>query len=87
MNTIRESELLAAIAKADRYVPRADLELPPTTAALAEIYGLMIYERVHELPLSRLTAPQLAAWQTSRQLDLPGLTGPEATSISTHHQG
>lgn len=74
---IGEQDLLAAIARADRYTARADLELPPMTSALAEIYGLMIYERAHQVAVSRLTAPQLAAWQASQQMELLGMSPSE----------
>lgn len=72
---VTEAEVLAAICKADRYVLKDGHTLQPNTSALAEIWGVMIYERASLIAVSRLSAKQLAALQASRQQELLGDEG------------
>lgn len=83
---IAEADLVVAIAKADRYVQRDALSLPPLTSALAEIWAIMIYENTTSIAVNRLTGTQLAAWEHAQQGKLlPALPG-EHNSDTTPHQ-
>lgn len=70
MDVVTETEVIEAIDKVDRFVNGEKGQLTDHVSALAEIWGLMIYERAVEMPVSRLTARQLSAWQASRQESL-----------------
>lgn len=67
---VEEREIVAALEKADRFAIKDGYTLQPTTSALAEIWGTMIFERVDRMAVSRLSAKQLAALQASRQHEL-----------------
>lgn len=83
---IAEADLVAAIAKADRYVQRDALSLPPLTSALAEIWALMIYENTTSIAVNRLTGTQLAAWEHAQQGELLPALPSEHNSDTTPHQ-
>jgi len=72
---ITERELVELLVQADRFAPRDGVSLPPLTAALAEIWALMIYENTDSIERSKLSGTQLAAWDHAHQLDMvPALT-------------
>lgn len=55
-----------------RQAPGTDAALCPSARPLAEVYGLMIYERASAIDVSRLTPEQIEAIRVALyQLDLP----------------
>lgn len=85
-SVIAEADLVVAIARADRYVQRDALSLPPLTSALAEIWAMMIYENTTSIAVNRLTGTQLAAWEHAQQGELLPALPSEHNGGSPPHQ-